>query len=221
MPLPITDKEKIELTNKIFYLFAEHGFDGISMDEVAKRTKLSKATLYKYFKSKEDIVRDMVDELISHFDSVKFTTDDSIGGVLDSISVGYFKAVLATASSSSKFLSDLKNKFPEIYSDYLSALESVQTRFIAFYKCAAKAGFCKSVSIDIVVEQIKRTLPAIINSSYLNMHQTSLSVIIKEYYRLLLCQLLSSEYTAVIDQDDVYLFADKLVAVMKSKFLIP
>ena len=73
MPLPISEDEKIRLMYQIFSLFVQYGFDGISMDEVAKRVKVSKATLYKYFKSKEDIVRDMVNEMTAHLEDRKST----------------------------------------------------------------------------------------------------------------------------------------------------
>ncbi len=220
MPLPITDEEKIRLIHQVFSLFVEHGINGISMDEVAKHVKLSKATIYKYFKSKEDIVRDMMDEIISHFNAIQFTTDRGIDDVLESMSTCYSKAVLATAFLSSKFLEDLESKFPDIYADYIIALETVQTRFVAFYKGASLEGYCKQVSIDLVVEQIKNTLPVIISSAYLNKHNTTLPVVIKEHYKLLLYQLLSTEYMPATAKEANYMFVNKLVEVLKSNFLI-
>lgn len=220
MPLPITNEEKIRLIHKIFYLFVEHGIDGISMDEVAKCIKVSKATIYKYFKSKEDIVRDMVNEIIVHFNTLQFTTDNGINGILESISKVYFKAVLATASSSSKFIADLESKFPDIYSDYIIALESFKIRFVNFYECAIRQGYCKKISIDIVIEQIKMTLAAIINSTYLTKHNTSLAVVVTEYYKLLLYQLLSAEYITATVQDSSYLFVNKLIELLENNFLI-
>ena len=36
-------------------LFAAHGADRVSMDEIAEKANVSKVTIYKYFGSKEDL----------------------------------------------------------------------------------------------------------------------------------------------------------------------
>jgi AcrR family transcriptional regulator len=41
-------------------LFAEHGFDGVSLTEIAAAVGLSKATLYHYFSRKEEIIGTIV-----------------------------------------------------------------------------------------------------------------------------------------------------------------
>jgi len=220
MPQPITDDEKIRILNQVFSLFAKYGFDGISMDEVAKRVGLSKGSIYKYFKSKEDIVRDMVNEATAHLNAVHFTTDNGIGGVLESLKTVYFKAVLVAAYSSSKFMADLDNKFPDIYAEYITALSSVQKRFYAFYKHAVKEGYCKQLSVDMLGEQIKTMLPTIINPDYLSSHKTTLRTIITEYWKLLLYQFLGDGYMAAANQKSTYSFVDKLVEMLDSKFLI-
>lgn len=220
MPLPISEDEKIRLMYQIFSLFVQYGFDGISMDEVAKRVKVSKATLYKYFKSKEDIVRDMVNEMTAHLDEVQFTIDKGIDGVIESMSLVYFKAVLTAAYSSTKFLADLQYKFPDIYTDYNVALENVQKRFVSFHEYASKEGYCNKVSITIVGEQFKKVLPTVLSNDYLKNNNITLHAIIKEYYKLLLYQLLSSEYIYLVNEDNTFLFVDDLVEILKSSFLI-
>ncbi|MCD7948586.1 MAG: TetR/AcrR family transcriptional regulator [Oscillospiraceae bacterium] len=220
MPLPITDEAKTRVAYQVFSLFALHGFDGISMDEVARQVKLSKATLYKYFKSKEDIVCDMVGEIRGHLNALQFSTDTGIDSVLASISAIYFKSVLIAAYSSSKFLTDLEGKYPDIYAAYISALRAVQTRFEAFYEQAVREGYCKKLSISLVGEQTRRMLPAIIRPDYLGRHDTTLPDVIAEYYKLLLYQLLSEKYIAVTEQDSLYSFVDELVKIMRKQFLI-
>jgi predicted DNA-binding protein YlxM (UPF0122 family) len=220
MPLPISEDEKTRLMYQIFSLFVQYGFDGISMDEVAKRVKVSKATLYKYFKSKEDIVRDMVNKMTAHLDEVQFTKDNGIDGVIESVSLVYFKAVLTAAYSSTKFLADLENKFPDIYADYIAALESVHKRFVTFHEYASKEGYCNQVSITLVGEQLKTMLPIVVNSDYLKNNNITLSAVITEYYKLFLYQLIRAEYIPIINQDNAYLLVDDLVDILKSSFLI-
>lgn len=220
MPLPITDDEKMCLMHQVFSLFAQYGIEGISMDEVARQIKLSKATIYKYFKSKEDIVREIVNERITQLNAVQLTTDNSINGVLESLSAMYFEGVVTGAYSSSKFITDLGSKFPDILSDYIAALDFTQKRFASFFECAVREGYCKQVSITLVGAQAKMMLPYIIKTDYLNSLNTTLPLAIKEYYKLILCQLLSVEYMNVTTQDSTYLFVDELIEFLNSRFLI-
>ena len=44
-------------------LFLKHGFNTVSMDKVAQSAPVSKATLYKYFASKNDLLAAVIDEL--------------------------------------------------------------------------------------------------------------------------------------------------------------
>jgi AcrR family transcriptional regulator len=51
-------------------LFAEQGYDKTSLRELAQRLGMTKASLYYYFKSKDDIVQGLVDELLAAIDEV-------------------------------------------------------------------------------------------------------------------------------------------------------
>lgn len=47
-------------------LFAEKGYNGVSMREISERSKVSKPTIYYYFGSKEGIYKKLLDEGIRH-----------------------------------------------------------------------------------------------------------------------------------------------------------
>jgi len=219
MPLSITCDEKICLIHHVFSLYVKHGIEGISMDEVAKQVKISKATIYKYLKSKEDIIREIINERIAHLNAVQFTTDQGINGILECLSNMYFEGVITGAYSSSKFIMHLESKFPNILSDYMVALDFTQKRFECFFDSAVQKGYCKQVSIHLICAQIKMMLPSIIKFKDSD-NSTSIPTTIKEYYKLLLYQLLSVEYMDIINQDSTYLFVDELVELLKSRFLI-
>jgi AcrR family transcriptional regulator len=51
-------------------LFAEHGYDKTSLREIAERLGVTKAALYYHFKSKEDIVASLVDDLYQKIDEI-------------------------------------------------------------------------------------------------------------------------------------------------------
>lgn len=47
---------RMKITEAALKIFSEKGYHESKMDEIAREAKLSKPTLYKYFKSKEDIL---------------------------------------------------------------------------------------------------------------------------------------------------------------------
>lgn len=48
-------------------LFGEHGYDGVSMDMIARESGYSKASLYQYFKDKESLYSAVMQETPFHF----------------------------------------------------------------------------------------------------------------------------------------------------------
>jgi AcrR family transcriptional regulator len=51
-------------------LFTEQGYDKTSLREIAERLDVTKAALYYHFKSKEDIVRSLVEDYIGQIDAL-------------------------------------------------------------------------------------------------------------------------------------------------------
>src|SRR5919108_590710 len=51
-------------------LFAEQGYEKTSLREMAERLGVTKAALYYHFKSKEDIVVSLFDDLVSAIDEI-------------------------------------------------------------------------------------------------------------------------------------------------------
>lgn len=51
-------------------LFAERGYDGTSLREIAERLDVTKAALYYHFKSKEDIVTSLVEDYFGKLDEL-------------------------------------------------------------------------------------------------------------------------------------------------------
>jgi AcrR family transcriptional regulator len=52
--VPLNARERI--LSSAYELFARHGVRGVGVDEVIKRAKVAKATLYRHFASKDDLV---------------------------------------------------------------------------------------------------------------------------------------------------------------------
>lgn len=52
------EEKRLNIINKTIILCAQYGFHGTSMDSITTATGVSKATIYKYFISKENLIKE-------------------------------------------------------------------------------------------------------------------------------------------------------------------
>ncbi len=89
-------KERIKAS--ALELFTSDGADKVSMDAIAARAKVSKVTIYKYFRSKENLQHEIVNQYI---DEILTTTQNLLDSDLDFIEK--LKITLVAQLNSLKF----------------------------------------------------------------------------------------------------------------------
>ena len=62
----MSKNRKQELINLAYNLFIKEGYDNVSVDEIIAKAKIAKGTFYYYFKSKEEILDQVVDDMVKH-----------------------------------------------------------------------------------------------------------------------------------------------------------
>lgn len=63
----MNDPKLQAILDKIIELFYEFGIRNLNMDDISRKLKISKKTLYQYFKSKEDLI-----EKLFYYDDIKW-----------------------------------------------------------------------------------------------------------------------------------------------------
>ncbi len=220
MPLPISEEDLKFITGKLYALYAKHGFDGISMEELSRQASVSKATLYRYFTSKEDIVRGMVDYLILHVDSMKFTAVNGIQDVLSAVREFYTKSLMVSAITSSQFLDNLEAKYPDISRSCRVSLDTMRNRFADFYAESVQNGWFSDLPFALVSRELQNMLPSLIDMNYLDQNHLTLSEAIREYFRMFLLQILRPEYLSVTSESSTYDFVEEISGSLLNDFFI-
>ncbi|MEA3436423.1 MAG: TetR/AcrR family transcriptional regulator [Thermodesulfobacteriota bacterium] len=64
-PVEIPEKLKQRLYPAVLELFSDYDFHQVNIREISKRTGVSSGTIYKYFKSKENLIFTILDEQIA------------------------------------------------------------------------------------------------------------------------------------------------------------
>lgn len=106
-------------------VFFDKGFDGASMDEVAKTAGVSKATIYVYFSSKEDLFEALVhsDRMLAaeHLFEVDPATDD-IAGLLRRIGLSFMTMMVRPDHIRLvRMVIGIAEKFPRIGRNFFEA----------------------------------------------------------------------------------------------------
>jgi AcrR family transcriptional regulator len=88
-------RRREQITQAALRLFAERGFDGATIDEIAAAADVSRRTFFRYFARKEDVIldwkRQMGDELRQAIDArpAEESPLDAVHGALATVAAGY------------------------------------------------------------------------------------------------------------------------------------
>ncbi|GKT03909.1 TetR/AcrR family transcriptional regulator [Furfurilactobacillus entadae] len=120
-----------ELTIKLNHVILIEGFQKLSMSRLAAAVDVSRATLYLYFKNKDDIVQAVV---ARHF---QFLTENPVPKQFTTASFlsVWLNSILLMGSTTDTFMTDLQRGYPELaqqlnaaYRDYFEQLAAYVTR---------------------------------------------------------------------------------------------
>ncbi|MCR9204741.1 MAG: TetR/AcrR family transcriptional regulator [Halobacteriovoraceae bacterium] len=164
--------------------FQEKGIKGFGMDKVAAVLEKSKATVYKYFRTREEILEIIIQhkiQKISSFESI--ISDESL-----SFEERYFTAVSILSESigdiSTKFLRDLKKYHPElwinieVFRDYAIGVLS------NFYEEGMKESKIREVDLSILKLADELFFSALLNPEFLRESNLSLQKAFDQYFEL-------------------------------------
>lgn len=176
--------KKDELIQRLIPFLQEKGLQGITMDNMATAMDISKATVYKYFQSREEILAAVIAfklEEIKHF-------EEHLNNVQVEYLDRYKNAVQYLSANISDitnlFLADLKTFFPhlwqliEAFKDYcMNALKS-------YYNEGIRKGYFNKINPEIMVMTDQFFLDKLTDPDFLVTHKLSIKEAFDEYFRM-------------------------------------
>lgn len=141
-----------------FALFAEHGFNGVSIDQVVAAAGGSKATLYRYFASKEELFSAIIDDL------TQATIETQSSDELDALEVGEGLRAIGTATASAALSDEATvlfrlaagecTRFPQLADTLFERGPSVSyARLTEFLRARVARGELAVADVQIAAEQ--------------------------------------------------------------------
>lgn len=165
-------------------IYIKNGLKKFSMDEVAQQLNISKATLYKHFRSREEIIETALIVKLNDIGSFKEMLFDESQPYLER----YFNSIHLFFSEisgiSTEFLLDLKKLYPDIWKRVEFFREYAATLLKSFYQKGIEQGVFNDVDPAILVLNDKMFFDAISDPEFLIQNGLSLQKAFKDYFTL-------------------------------------
>ncbi len=170
--------------NLLTQTFKVHGLRKYTMDSIAKELNITKATLYQYFKSKDEMVEIILERVIFQlrdFEKIaqnqNLTFEERYYQIIE-----LFTEVISDISNF--FLEDLRNDYPKLWKDVQNFIEYTSEVLFVFYDSGKKAGVFKDINSAVLAMTDRMFFNAVSDVEFLNKNKLTLKQAFEEYYKV-------------------------------------
>lgn len=177
------DKRNFYL-QKLLSIFKIHGTKKLSVDKIAVELGISKSTLYEYFKSKDEMVSILLDDILFKIRDAEKILNDKKLVYIDR----YYKSIDLIsehlADISNVLLDDIKNEYPKHWKNIEALIDYLSDILSAYYDEGKKMGYFKNIDTRVLVLSDRLFFSAISDIGYLKKNKISLKFLFDEYFKM-------------------------------------
>ncbi|WP_337103055.1 TetR/AcrR family transcriptional regulator [Paenibacillus sp. YIM B09110] len=196
-----TDKKheiRAKLITKLFPYLRKNGLHSATMEEIAKVMEVSRATLYKYFSTKEEIIGFIVAGFIEYMNELTnshLESDQSFGTRFQQI---FEQSISLVVYFTDNFIKELETSYLEWYDRFNEAMKQREKYLLSFYVEGIQKGIFNDVSGKLLIAQ-DEILRGMFNVKYLMTNQLTIEQILNDYYILKKVQLFKPDKLSAVD----------------------
>ncbi|WP_261301530.1 TetR/AcrR family transcriptional regulator [Paenibacillus andongensis] len=206
------DTTKYKLLKKLISSVMVEGFQHLRMDDIAKYMAVSRATMYKHFSSKEEVIEGVVQIFIDYLEKLEDRTkedDEKWFGLW--FQKLFEQSVTLVGKISDVFLKDLQAMYPDLYDILKGALNKREKMTSEFYQEGKNKGIFNPINEKFILLQDDILLREIIDVKYLLYNQMSIQQVLNDYYQFKKIQLFKAEKLSIVDDSNIEPIIDHLV----------
>lgn len=193
-----------QLILKVMPVLQRVGFSTLKMDDIAKYMDISKATLYKYFSSKEALVDAVIAQYTAFLEDAALACQElgKQSGVefFDHI----FKSALTIAVyASDVLLQDVKAFYPNSYEELSKYLVFWEHQIQDCLELKKKEGVLLPCHPRLTVVQLDTMLRRLLDVSILMRHDLTMQQALMEFYIAFRQQIVQPEWIFANSEDEV------------------
>ena len=180
---PLNAKQQKWLRDVMPY-FYKNGTRKPTMDDIAEHLNLSKATIYNYYSSKEDLIHDaMWLKLVELQKFRDLLFDDSV-----EFKERYYKGAQFFTKSlkgmSALYLEDLKNYFPKTWADIDLFREKSVENIKTYYQAGIHKGIFRNFNVHMMAEADLFFFDMMIDAKFLRKNNITVKVAFEQYFKM-------------------------------------
>lgn len=173
---------KVQWVQTLSQIYLQNGLLKFTMDEIAGKIGVSKATLYKYYRSKEDILEDVVRYKIQEIELFEASLkDDEI-----TFTERYFEVIkqasIMLAEISNRFLAEAKLKHPDLWDKVRRFQDRALEVAERFYQKGIEANILRDINPKILALTDKMFIRSVADDYFLQEHNISVREAFDAYF---------------------------------------
>ncbi len=193
-------KKKENIIKKVIPIYSKYGLNELTMNDLAKRLHITKATLYNHFPTKEKIVSDTLKYILNNIKDFEAIIKNEDLTYIER----YFGSVQILCNNvkdvSNIFLKDLKNSFPHLWF-LVDTFRDYATNILAdFYKNGQKNGVFKQFDTNIFVLTDQLFLDALADAELLESNNLTLEKAFLEYFKMKCFGIIEGDHNDELEQ---------------------
>lgn len=199
----ISDKKnetRVKLMNKLLPYLRKNGLQSVRMDEISRVMEISRATLYKYFSTKEEIVEFIVDGFIEYMKELTHNPLDSVQSFGTRFLQIFEQTISLVVYFSDIILQDLETSYPDIFDRFNEAMREREEKILAFFEEGKQKGVFNQLNGRLLIKQ-DEILRGMFDVKYLMTNQFTVQQVLYDYFQLKRIQLFKPEKLTAIDDE--------------------
>ena len=195
---------------KLLPIIKHRGLSHMKIDDIVRSMDISKATFYKHFSSKEEVVEQVADMVVGYLQQATTLIGDESSPYLQRFQNAFAQSLLIASYLSDTFLLDLKQVFPTSWERVKQAQQERGRQLQRFYEQGIAAGVFQPISPVLAILQDELLLRSIMDPVFLMEHDLSLRTLLYDYYELQKYQWLVPGVSQQLDDAPVKEYIDMM-----------
>lgn len=196
---------------KIINVIRTQGFLSLTIQDIAHLMNMSRASLYNYFSSKEDIVMELTNFCITYIHEAGQTISNEELSYPLRLQKVFEQAVFSAFYSSDIYLTDLKRSCTHLYEKKMQSRKVQLSTLHSFYRRGMNEGIFNELNPALIIMQDETVLKRLANSPFLMEEELSLKKALCDYYEAKKCQVLRPQFLKSTNNEDTIEMVDRIL----------
>jgi len=225
---PFFDKRE-KLVMRLMPYVQKHGFSPLKMDDAAKYMDISKATMYKYFASKDEIAECIIDKFVLFVSNQMLSeapptlspeplsqpSAEEQKFYNESFTQAFKLTIKLSFYLTDVLLQDLNTTYPNLSSKLGQAVELCKSKLADYFDSGIQLGVFYPIHSRIYLTQVDLVFRKLLDPKWLMLQNITMKQALMDFYKMVKHQVF---YEKWIDEDDsaIDLYFDKMIASMRA-----